>query len=284
MRKAIAIWNYCWDASALVPWIHDFAAHGFDAVSLHPGQFAGDRARHLPAVAEALRARGLAATVHGSVTMDPGQMETLVQTLGESLAVFSMDSALREDSRGRLHDAGLIAAALSRLQQLTAGTDIRIAVEDFPLDALALQHFAEELGDVYRHPRTGILIDVGHMHMRMRNPGPFRGMPVTEYFSRLPVPLAEVHLHDNNGEKDQHGHFGFGTVPFGEVAGALKRLAFDGVCTIEIAPTFHGSTPAESRPKALASLAIWDDLMRTAGAPPPTAPAQGAQQPCTPAC
>jgi sugar phosphate isomerase/epimerase len=82
-------------------------------------------------------------------------------------------------------------------------------------------------------------------------------MSVADYIGRLPLPIVEVHLHDNNGQKDEHGHFGLGNIDFGEVAAALKSVGFDGVSTIEIAPSFHGSTPAESKPRARESLERW---------------------------
>jgi len=189
--------------------------------------------------------------------MDPQIMKNMVHAMGERLSVFSLDSAMRHDSRGALHDAKRIEAALSCLQELTQGTDVSLAIEDFPLDVPALEYFAADLGVVYEHPRTGILIDVGHMHVRMSGSEYFSGMSVAEYFRRLPLPLVEVHLHDNNGERDQHGHFGFGSVPFPDIAAALKGMAFDGVCTIEIAPTFHGRTPQESKEDAMQSLEHW---------------------------
>jgi len=260
MCTAIAIWNYCWDAAKVVPGIHVFADLGFEAVSLNPGQFHQGGSRVLPEVGKALLERGLAATVHGRVGMAPDLMREMIDAIGESLRVFSLDSRKTEDSRGVLHDAGRIRSALEELQELTSGTDIRLAVEDFPLDREALEFFGEELGDVYRHRRTGILVDVGHMHIRMRNSDYFSEMSVEEYFRRLPLTPVEVHLHDNDGRRDQHGHFGFGDVPFGEVAAALAAIDFGGISTIEIAPGFHGSTPEDSRPEAERSLREWRRL------------------------
>jgi hypothetical protein len=186
----------------------------------------------------------------------------MVEGFGDRLIAFTMDSAMREDSRGRLHDAKRIATALTCLQELTVGTNVWLAIEDFPLDSPALQHFAADLGGVYDHPRTGILVDVGHMNMRMKGSDYFGTISVSEYFDRLPLPLVEVHLHDNNGEKDQHAHFGFGNVPFPEIADALVNMEFDGVCTIEIAPSFHGRTPSESKGDSMQSLRCWRNLIQ----------------------
>lgn len=265
MRYAIAIWNYCWEPAGLEDWIADFAAHGYDTISLGGGQFAHLAPADVARVADTLRDGGLFATVHGTCDMDPASMRMMVEGLGDRLLCFTMDSSKQEDSRGTLHNPLRIAAALAHLQKLTEGTGTLIGVEDFPLDTMALAHFAPELGSVYEHPRTGMLVDIGHMHLRMKRSPYFSGLTVREYFERLPCRLVEVHVHDNNGERDEHGHLGMGTVPFGETAATLRDTGFDGVCTIEIAPGFHGSTPAESRPHAFESLRRWRELMESTG-------------------
>lgn len=68
------------------------------------------------------------------------------------------------------------------------------------------------------------------------------------------------------GDRDSRGHLGFGNLPFEEVAAGLKAIGFDGISTIEIAPSFHGSTPAASRPHARDSLARWRGLFGKRGA------------------
>ena len=261
MRYATAIWNYCWNPGELEQWIDGFAGFGYDTISLNPGQFAGLAPAEVARVGAMLRARRLAATVHGTCDMAPDLMRAMIEGIADCLLAFTMDSSKQEDSRGVLHDGCRIAEALTRLQELTRGTDVLIGVEDFPLDSMALEHFRAELGDVYRHPRTGMLVDVGHMHLRMKRSPYFSSMAVKDYFARLPCRLVEVHIHDNAGERDEHGHLGMGTVPFAEVASALRELGFDGVCTIEIAPGFHGSTPEESKPRAKESLAQWRALV-----------------------
>lgn len=261
MKYATAIWNYCWNPAGLEGWIDEFAGFGYDTISLNPGQFAGLAPADVERVGAMLRARKLAATIHGTCDMDPQMMRVMIEGIGDCLLAFTMDSSKQEDSRGTLHNGRRIAEALSHLQKLTAGTDVLVGVEDFPLDSMALEHFSSELGDAYRHPRTGMLVDVGHMHMRMKRSAYFSGMSVRDYFARLPCRIVEVHLHDNSGERDEHGHLGMGSVRFDEVASALREIGFDGVCTIEIAPGFHGSTPEESKPRAQESLLMWRKLL-----------------------
>jgi sugar phosphate isomerase/epimerase len=262
VKNAIAIWNYCWNPEPALGWIRDFANAGFDAVSFHPNQFLGDAARHLPAVAELMGSLDLSVTVHSPLAVERPLVQSIVNAFGNRLLAFTFDSVQAENSLGRVHDAGQIAGMLAYMQSLTAGTAIHLAVEDFPLDAAAMKHFGDELRGAYAHPRTGILIDVGHMNIRRKTSDYFGRLSVGEYFRQLPCPLVEIHLHDNDGTKDQHGHFGMGNIAFNEVAQALRALRFDGVCTIEVAPSLHASTPEASKDKAVDSLRQWRELMR----------------------
>lgn len=264
MTYGIAIWNFAWAPQQLPAWIADFAEQGFEAISFHPQQFAGEAGRHLPEIVKSLRERKLAAALHGACAMEPAFLGGLIEGLGSTLLTVTLDSVMREDSRGRLHDAGRIAAMLGYLQRATDGTDVRLAIEDFPLDARALAFFGPELTGVYDHPRTGILVDVGHMHLKRTQESAFRDLSVADYLRALPCPLVEVHLHDNNGSKDQHAPFGFGTVPFPELARALCDLRFTGLHTLEIAPSLYGGEPRDARAQAIENLARWRALINAA--------------------
>jgi sugar phosphate isomerase/epimerase len=261
MHYGIAIWNYCPNPAGMEVWVDRAVAAGFDTISLLPNSFEGEREAHLPNVVRLLRERGLWATIHGRVAMDLDFASRMIEAAGDRLYAFTCDSLITEDSRGRLHDASRIAVMLAHVQRATAGTGVRLAIEDFPLDAAAKDFFRDELGAVYNDSRTGILVDVGHMHIRRSQSPYFGARTIAEYFQRIPVPIMELHLHDNDGSKDQHGHFGFGTVPFKEVAEAVTGIGFDGMSTIEVAPGFHGSTPEASWDKAVASLERWRELL-----------------------
>jgi sugar phosphate isomerase/epimerase len=172
----------------------------------------------------------------------------------------TFDAAMVRDTRGRLYDTARMVPMLSDLIAMSEGTQLRVGVEDFPLDEAALDACRADLEPLLACPRYGILIDVGHLNIRLCTDADHRGVSVAEYFARVPLPVVEVHLHDNSGSRDEHGHFGLGNIDFGEVARALKAIDFQGVSTIEIAPSFHGSTPAESKPHSRASLAAWQAL------------------------
>ena len=53
-------------------------------------------------------------------------------------------------------------------------------------------------------------------------------MDIPAAIQRMGKKLYEVHLHDNNGKKDQHLPIGFGTVNWIEVIEALKAIDYPG--------------------------------------------------------
>jgi sugar phosphate isomerase/epimerase len=98
------------------------------------------------------------------------------------------------------------------------------------------------------------------MNLRMAQEDYF-ATDVGDYISRLPLPIIEVHVHDNRGDRDSHEPLGAGDTPFPAVAGALMAVGFDGVSTIEIAPSFHGSTPGASKPHLQRTLETWRGML-----------------------
>ena len=74
---------------------------------------------------------------------------------------------------------------------------------------------------------VGVCLDVGHMHLP--------GMPgVAEAFSILGGRVKELHLHDNGGERDEHGWPGDGTIDWNAVRGCIAALAAPVAGVLEI--------------------------------------------------
>ena len=74
----------------------------------------------------------------------------------------------------------------------------------------------------------GMLIDVGHMNMRLHGEAYFAGQSVRDYLAAAGRPIFEVHLHDNDGRADQHLPLGRGTIDF-----SLLQGVTDGVPILE---------------------------------------------------
>ncbi|HUT36304.1 MAG TPA: sugar phosphate isomerase/epimerase [Planctomycetota bacterium] len=269
MRYGIAVWNFREEGVPLVRLVEEFADSGFDAVSFLPGQIVQCSDGEAQELLSLLRERDLVATVHGNFQMASADVETLVARLGDRLVALTMDAAMTADSCGHFYDGQKMAHFLAEIEDATDGTPLRFGVEDFPLDRLALDRYRDDLGPLLDCPRYGTLIDLGHLNLRVRQADYFRSMTPADYIRRVPLPIIEVHVHDNKGERDSHGPIGFGTVAFAEIAAALREVGFDGISTIEIAPSFHGSTPAASKPRASESLqawrALWEESQATAG-------------------
>jgi sugar phosphate isomerase/epimerase len=260
MLTAVATWPFVTREMPLAQRVEQFADLGFEGVSMLPRQLLDLSEAEAGELVRVLDARSLCATVHGDAGLQPDQVARLLDTLGDRLRCLTIDRAYREDSRGRFYDAEGMAATLGTVASLCAGKELYVAVEDFPLDEAAVAHYRGALEPLLASPRYGILIDVGHLNWRRHRTHYFADLSVGEYIARVPLPIVEVHLHDNDGTRDAHAPLGEGNVDFGEVAAALKTVGFDGVATVEIAPGLHGASPDEELPRLVEAAAIWRGL------------------------
>lgn len=81
--------------------------------------------------------------------------------------------------------------------------------------------------------RFGICFDTGHFNL-------FSKKPLEEWFDRLGPYILEVHIHDNNGKKDEHLAIGDGKMDFDLLFKLLKGLPQKPLLTIEA----HGKDAA----------------------------------------
>ncbi len=75
-------------------------------------------------------------------------------------------------------------------------------------------------------PNFGICFDAGHQNI-------FSDASMQEWFGAIGQYIAEVHIHDNMGGKDDHLVAGDGTIDFTEFFGLLGKYARDPIHTIE---------------------------------------------------
>lgn len=78
----------------------------------------------------------------------------------------------------------------------------------FETDPTPLVQLVEQIR--VHHPQVGICFDVGHWHSFGRG---VRAKNLHDWLDILKPYLRHVHLHDNNGEGDQHLALGKGTIP-----------------------------------------------------------------------
>jgi sugar phosphate isomerase/epimerase len=260
MRHAVATWPFMEPGVSLARRIEQFADMGFDGLSFLPRQVLEPDEAEARDLIALLRERSLVATVHGDFHVTPAEVERVLERLGPALKCLTFDAATTWHALGRFYDAPRMARLLAHVERCSRGSELRFAVEDFPLNAAALDHYRDGLGDALDSPRFGVLIDVGHMNLRIGEGAYFAGLTVEQYLTGVPLPIVEVHLHDNAGGRDSHGPFGSGNIRFEEVAAGLRAARFEGVSTIEIAPSLHGGSPADVLPRIPESLAAWREL------------------------
>ena len=257
MRYGIAVWNYRQEGISLHEMVNEFAGFGFSDISFLPSQITSLDEEQAENLISVMDTNTLGATVHGNFNLSIKEIIKIIDLFGDKLYSITFDPAMMSDSRGTFYDVKKMSTLLAEIQACSHDTELRFAIEDFPLDGLAIDHYQDELNPLLDYSRFGVLIDIGHMNLRIRHDDYFRRYTLEEYLSCIPLPIIEVHVHDNAGEKDSHGHIGFGSINFAAAARGLRGAGFEGISTIEIAPSFHGSTPEESKPLAKESLSQW---------------------------
>jgi len=107
----------------------------------------------------------------------------------------------------------------------TEATGCTIAVENIfeeePSTLLALI-------EACNHPRLRHCFDAGHWNLFHAD-----NVGLEEWFAALGQHIAEVHIHDNNGTRDDHAPVGEGNIDFDLYFRLLNRYAPDAVWTIE---------------------------------------------------
>jgi len=266
MRYAVSL--YTFNDRPMPELVEEFGGYGFDAFSFNRQMLAEGDPKELRETAAAIRGQGFAATVHSGFEQTPEMTSRFLELFGESLRCLTFDRVSTETSTGACLDVKRMQPVLADVADQTEGTDVLFGVEDFPLDGAALDFCRPGLEPLLTNERFGTLIDLGHLNYRVHSVGYFRHLSVEQYLAAVPVPIIEIHVHDNKGDRDSHAYIGYGNGDFAAMACGLRAAGFDGVSTIEVAWQFHDSTPAEARRTARKSLqdwqAIWD-----AGAPRP---------------
>ena len=235
------------------------------ASSVHPEIFLSGETldvilpEQLESVAASLTAAGISCTIHAPfMDLNPGSEERL----------------LRDATRRRFQQACHAASILKpKVMVFHPGYDrwrygdkqsswLKHAIDTFRevLDAtahtgctIAIENIFEEepatllaLLEACNHPRLRHCFDVGHWNLFH---APAVGLE--EWFAVLGAQIAEVHIHDNKGIRDDHASVGDGTIDFALYFQLLSRYAPDAVWTIEA----HSRACLERAIKSIASFA-----------------------------
>ena len=266
MKYAVSIWNFAATNRSVCQAIRLFARGGFDCVSLKPQNVLDCNQPELAELNATLDDLNLPVTVHGDLGMSIDEVQTMLLRLKGRLVCLSLDPRCRIDPDGVFFSVERHVPLLEWLVDTHSGFGIEFCIEDFPLNERALKRNRSALRRVLSCPAFGILVDLGHMNLRTASESHFVGLSYSEYLSSVPVPIKELHIHDNTSNGDKHMPLGHGDIDFRKVIMGLKHQDFDGYCTVEVAPRLYGRKAQEEVDNVIASMrefkALWSSSPR----------------------
>ena len=113
---------------------------------------------------------------------------------------------------------------------------VRILLENVPSGLATLRNALDAIGWEPAETGLGILIDVGHANISYA----LDGVEPARFLEELRDVICEVHLHDNDGQTDQHCLPGEGTLDWDALWPGLRSLRDDTIYCLELA---FGSFP-----------------------------------------
>lgn len=269
----IATWNF--REGTLAERVGRFASIGYNAVSLNTTDARLLMRGELPEAEAAIVTRQLAVTIHGGLAPkdQPIPIDDILadfraytdwQARTGLLVSVNYDGVRRQDDAGVWHYQGQeMHDVLAEMLSYSASAGFTVGIEDWPRCAEDL----EWVSDLRKHGHYGMLIDLGHLNMRIREPDdpdyPFPLSTAEQYLDGMVLPVNELHIHNNNGRRDQHGAPEMGTSDLPAIAGILAatgKLAARGprcVSTIELVPAWCGLTEEEGWAAAPEALDFW---------------------------
>lgn len=271
-RIGIAVWNFA--GEELSPKLRSFAEMGYTAAGIN-GRLLDSLSDEDEAEAgRVMEEFDLLLTVHSGLTHTD-------QPLGETTARVRADRIIRWHQRtGRIAcssydtphvniaegvrraDPEPILGILDELLAVFDGTAIRVLLEDCPIYPEQMHQLQ---GWTDRYPHLGILVDLGHMNLRLREPShdpqPLKPGAVEAYLKGIPWEIAELHIHSNDGTKDQHAPPYAPNADLPTAARVLREIGFDGISTIELVPGWCGMPAEEIIPACRRSLEYWSGLL-----------------------
>jgi len=120
---------------------------------------------------------------------------------------------------------------LKGIDKLANDLDVYVGVENMPSGGSALIESCDEalmfIEEVHALERIGLTLDVGHSNT-------VGAYEARNYLLRAGDHLFHLHIHDNNGKKDEHLAVGSGTINWASIMPLIKRLKLLGGLSIEV--------------------------------------------------
>jgi len=132
---------------------------------------------------------------------------------------------LGENSDGwSLRTMEFATTALEHLGAFAKPLGVRVTVENLLSDATTPEHLTMIL-EMAHLDQIGVCLDLGHAHATVG---------VADAIATLGRRIAEVHVHDNHGFKDEHLWPGDGTIDWNAASASLRELPAPPAAVLEI--------------------------------------------------
>ncbi|HML46578.1 MAG TPA: TIM barrel protein [Clostridia bacterium] len=230
LKRGVTVWNYPGDEIENGRIFHSL---GFDAISWLGSRFVAMEEDAAEAVAAFLRETGMTFTVHYALPDPevPDKCREFERGIAFMRAWQQRHGLMAGLTFDVWYDLRQTLPYLAHALDVFRGLGAFLACEDTPLNRRAMEQYAKILkpGDDY-----GILVDTGHLNIRQYTLEMHEPEDFVEIFEKLPLPVRELHLHDNKGRKDDHRQYGFGNLPLDGVVEGLRRIGFGGIVSVEI--------------------------------------------------
>ena len=119
----------------------------------------------------------------------------------------------------------------TRLAAVAEECNVTICLENmpFPLFSIATPQKLQQLVQQIGHPNVQMCLDTGHVSI-------FPELSVGDCIRQIAPNLRVLHVHDNDGTKDQHLWPKAGIIHWPDFTAALKDIQFQGVLSLEVSP------------------------------------------------
>lgn len=195
----------------------------------------------IESVAVALANFNLSCTIHAPfMDLNPGSEEVLVREATRRRFRQVCAAALILKPKSIVFHPGYDRWRYGEKQSSWLGHSLEIFTEVLKLTepvgcTIAIENIFEEepstllaLIESCNHPRVCHCFDVGHWNL-FHAPG----VGLEEWFAALGAHIGEVHIHDNNGRRDDHAPVGDGAIDFELYFRLLEQYAPAALWTIE---------------------------------------------------
>ena len=263
----VATWNF--REGTLAERIDRIAGMGFNAIGLNTRDARPLARGEMPEVDDAIARHGLLVTIHGGLAPKgaPIPHDAIIAEFVSYaewhartglLVSVNYDAAKRKtDDGGWEYQTEAMVELLSEMLTISDGAGFSVGIEDWPRNADQLRM----VEDLRAYPHYGMLIDLGHLNMRIRKTDDpdhtFSIDAAREYLDQMALPVNELHVHNNDGKGDLHAPPTSGTADLTAVASLLAAKGVKCISTIELVPAWCGLTEEQGWEAVPGALEFW---------------------------